>query len=762
MFSNKYIWLLGLLMGVGYFLHLSNGPLFNDDVSKVVYDRDGQLLGASIASDGQWRFPASIDVPRKFAQAVLLYEDHRYFFHRGIDLIAVGRAIYLNVKHGKIISGASTITMQVSRMSRKNKPRNFLQKGIETVMAILLEMKESKKEILSIYASHAPFGGNVVGLNAASWRYFGKRPEMLTWAESAALAVLPNAPGLIHPGRNRSMLLQKRNELLHRLHQEKVIDSFTLELSLLEPIPDKPYPLPRKAPHLMDQLGSKVSEFRTTIDGLLQDAIVSISDDYYRRNTQKGIENHGILVVDNLTGEVISYVGNSRGHQQENHVDMVLAKRSSGSILKPFLYASMMQTGKISPDQLLSDVPTSIGGFNPKNYNKSYAGAVKASTALARSLNVPAVLLLKDYGVEAFRQDLTTLGFSTLHHSADYYGLSLILGGGEVTLWELVDVYSRCAQKLLNYQEESKELNIHFNDNYKSVGEVIYDEGVIYSMFNAMKNVVRPDSEGGWQYYQSSIPLAWKTGTSYGHRDAWAVGVTPDYTIGVWVGNSDGEGRPEVVGSSAAGSILFSVLHTLPVTGGWFDIPYDEMIEAPICVKSGHIKGKWCEEVDTLLIPAASAWAPACHYHELIYINEDKKRVHIDCSNNYRKKSWFHLPPDMAYYYQRDHADYEDLPPLAHGCEGNNSSGTIALLYPSSHESIFIPQGLNGENKAAVFKATHRMNKSKIFWHLDGRYLGDTYELHQMKIQVPPGKHKIKLIDTEGNEVNRTFEVVGE
>jgi len=743
-------------------LHSLDGPLFNDGVSKVVYDREGQLLGASIAPDGQWRFPERKDVPIKFTHAALQYEDRRYFFHRGIDPIAVARAIYLNIKHGSIISGASTITMQVARMSRKNRPRNFLQKGIETAMALFLEMNHSKKEILALYASHAPFGGNVVGLDAASWRYFSKLPEMLTWAESATLAVLPNAPGLIHPGRNRSSLLQKRNELLQRLYEEKIIDSFTLELSLLEPIPEKPYPLPRKAPHLMDQLGTNVSQFRTTIDGILQDQVVSISDDYHRMNAQKGIENLGILVVDNQSGEVVSYVGNSRGHQQENHVDMVQAKRSSGSILKPFLYASMMQAGKISPDQLLPDVPTSIKGFNPKNYNKSYAGAVKASTALARSLNVPAVHLLKEYGVEAFRQDLLTIGFSTLHHSADYYGLSLILGGGEVTLWELVDVYSRCAQKLLNYQEEDNETNIHFNKNHTSQGEILYDEGVIYTMFSAMTKVVRPDSEGGWQHFHSSVPLAWKTGTSYGHRDAWAVGVTPDYTIGVWVGNSDGEGRPEIVGSSAAGSILFSVLHSLPGTGGWFDIPHDEMVEAPICIKSGHVKGKWCEEVDTLLIPAASAWASACHYHELVYIDEDEKRVHINCSDQYTRKSWFHLPPDMAYFYQRDHADYEDLPSIAQGCEGNESGSSIALLYPSSHESIFIPQGLNGEDKAAVFKATHRKNNSKIFWHLNDQFLGDTYEIHHMKIQVPPGKHKIKLIDTEGNEVNRTFEVVGD
>ncbi len=500
---------------------------------------------------------------------------------------------------------------------------------------------------------------------------------------------------------------------------------------------------------------------KTTIDLTIQESVISISDEFHRKYSQKGIDNHGIIVVDNHSGEVLAYQGNSRGNK-ENHVDMIKARRSSGSILKPFLFSSMLQSGNITPDQILPDIPTSIQGFNPKNYNKSYSGAVKASDALARSLNVPAVKMLQDYGVEPFRKDLHSLGFSTLNKEADYYGLSLILGGGEVTLWELVDVYSRCAQKLLNYQYDKKEKHIHLKGNGLMGEKIQYDEGVIYSMFEAMTELKRPASEGGWQQFRSSVPMAWKTGTSYGHRDAWAVGVTPEYTIGIWVGNSDGEGHPEIIGSSAAGSILFSVLHSMPNTGSWFDVPHDEMIESPICIRSGHIKGKWCENVDTLLIPGSSIWAEPCPYHEQIFVNSEGERVNVDCTEDRYKKIGFYLPPAMAYFYQRDHADYEDLPQFTEACRGREKENTIALLYPSSHESIYIPQGLNGEDKAAVFKATHRENKSRIFWHMDNQYLGDTYEIHQMKIHASPGRHKIKLIDSEGNEVNRTFEVVGD
>ena len=752
---------LFLVSGVLIYYTWMNEPLFYDGESKVLYDRNGRLLGASVASDGQWRFPERIDVPKKFALSILCAEDHRFVYHRGIDPKAVMRAIMLNIKNRKIVSGASTITMQLARMSEGKNKRTFLQKGIEALKSLLIEIKYSKKEILAAYASHAPYGGNVVGLDAASWRYFNKDPEMLTWAESATLAVLPNAPGLIHPGRNRDQLLKKRDRLLLRLKEERVLNNHDYELALLEPLPKEPYPLPRMASHLMDRKGSK-SGLHTTIDYSVQQSLLTIGEDHHRRFSQKGIHNIGILVVNNEHAEVNGYLGNIQT-EHEGWVDMVYSTRSSGSILKPFLYASMMQKGKISPDQLLADVPTNIRGFNPKNYNKSYSGAVSASEALAKSLNVPAVKMLQEYGVEAFRQDLNQIGFTTFNNSSDHYGLSLILGGGEISLWEMVNAYSRCAQKLTNYGREREEKNITFSGEASPSPIDLYDEGVIFTMFNAMREVIRPEVEGGWEHFQSSIPMAWKTGTSYGHRDAWAVGVTPQYTIGVWVGNSDGEGRPEIIGSSAAGSVLFTTLHSLPIERRWFDVPHDEMAEARICRHSGFLQGPYCDRVDTTLVPTSSMWAMTCPHHYKIYLNEDGQQVDRSCREGLLvSKSWFQLPADMAYYYVHNHADYKLMPPFAPGCNNGNHNSTMALLYPGSRQALFLPKGLNGELKSAVFKATHEDLTAKIFWHLDEKYLGDTREIHHMKINIEPGTHKIKLVDGYGNEVNRTFEVVGD
>jgi penicillin-binding protein 1C len=736
--------------------------LFRDPLSTVIYASNGDLCGAKIAADGQWRFPEARLIPARYAQAVIAYEDQRFFTHGGVDGQAIIRATIQNLKAGRIESGASTITMQVIRMSRKGKARTLTQKVIEAIMAIRLELSASKKEILSLYAENAPFGGNVVGLETAAWRYFAKPVDRLTWAESATLAVLPNAPSLIHPGKNRAKLLSKRNGLLEKLYEKGVIDAVNYQLSLLETIPEQPHPLPRYAPHLLEHFVVSSGIANSHLDMNIQQAALDVIKTHHQINRQKEINNAAVLVVDNTTGKVIAYIGNTAGNGHENAVDMVLARRSSGSILKPLLYAMMMQAGKLSPHQMLADVPTTIDGFNPKNYDKSYSGAVKASDALAKSLNVPAVKMLQEYGVEAFRSKAEKLGLRSLNKSADHYGLSLILGGGEVRLWDLVDVYSRMAQKLNFYGHDKLPVSIHTSGIGQPQEIVDLDAGVIYSTFQAMRKVIRPSSEGQWEQFTSSVPMAWKTGTSYGHRDAWAIGVTPKYTIGAWVGNADGEGRPDIIGSSAAGTLLFDVLNILPHNGQWFNVPHDELKEIPTCATSGFIATAHCEKTDTLLSPAASIWAPSCPYHRTLFLTAEGKQTNRSVSLTPIKKSWFVLPPGMAHYYRKNHAEYLDIPSYDNEVVSKEEEASIAILYPSDKQAIYIPSGLNGEQKSSVFKASHKNPRSKIFWHVDDKYLGATTEIHEMKINISPGLHKISLLDNNGIAVHRTFEVVGE
>ena len=545
-------------------------PLFSDPYSTVLNDNKGKLIGAKIASDGQWRFPLIDSVPKNFEDAIITFEDKRFRSHLGIDIVSLGRAVVQNINAGRVESGASTLSMQVIRMSRKGKSRNIYQKIIEMILAVRLELRYSKDEILQLYTSHAPFGGNVVGLEAASWRYYKKHPSKLSTSEACMLAVLPNAPSLIHISKNRPKLLEKRNRLLSKMKNHGLIGESDLDLYLLERIPDKPYPLPSNARHLLEYVHKTKPETITncTVDSDIQIMANEIANYHHHINAQSDIHNMSILVLDTKSGEVKAYIGNAPNTKHESAVDMIQAKRSSGSVLKPILYAHMIDEGKIMPQALSRDVPTQIRGFNPKNYNRKYSGATPADMALAMSLNIPAVYNLQQYGVEPFINRLNDHGFSTIDKSADHYGLSLILGGGEVTLWELCGAYASMGSTLINFNHNDEKY-IHTEEKTPRItptetltteiykNPTLLSAGAVYKTFEAMLKVIRPGADGAWEQYSSSKPIAWKTGTSYGHRDAWAVGVSPKYTVGVWVGNADGEGKNSLIGVSKAGPVLF-------------------------------------------------------------------------------------------------------------------------------------------------------------------------------------------------------------
>ena len=445
--SGIFIFLLLL----AYWFCLPN-PLFTYPTCMILEDNQGNLLGARIAADGQWRFPYNELLSEKFIDAIIEFEDRRFYKHPGVDPIGIARAMEQNFRLGKRVSGASTISMQTIRLSRQGKPRSIYQKMVEIILATRLEIRYSKKEILALYASNAPFGGNVVGLHSASWRYFGKNPDQLSWAEAATLAVLPNSPSLIHPGRNRQTLLAKRNRLLDRLLANGKIDELTCELAKEEPLPEKPLALPRLAPHLLDRAyqehfrgkNGQVSRLRTSIDRTLQQQATQILQRHQRDLSGNGVHNIAAVIMEVETGQVVAYVGNVIGAGKEHGeaVDIIKAPRSTGSILKPFLYALAINDGNILPTSLLTDIPTQLKGYRPENYHKSYDGVVPARRALARSLNVPSVYLLQDYGLEKFHFGLQKIGLTTITQMPNHYGLTLILGGAEAKLWDLCNAYS--------------------------------------------------------------------------------------------------------------------------------------------------------------------------------------------------------------------------------------------------------------------------------------------------------------------------------
>ncbi|MCF8236034.1 MAG: penicillin-binding protein 1C [Bacteroidales bacterium] len=757
---------------------------FHDPLSTVLYDRHGKLLGARIAADGQWRFPPADSVPYKFEKCILLFEDKNFYRHFGVDPLALARAMYSNIREGKIVSGGSTISMQVIRLAGKNRSRTYAEKIREMWLAVRMELQYSKSDILNLYASNAPFGGNVVGLEAAAWRYFGRSPADLSWSEAAMLAVLPNAPALIHPGRNRQLLIEKRNHLLDRLLEHKLIDSTTCYLARLEQLPERPHALPRYAPHLLDRhfLSNRGSSLRSTLDQNLQKKVNGIVANHHKILQANQIHNLAVLVAEVESGNVLAYVGNTKATGAEDHgnqVDVITAPRSSGSILKPFLYAGMLDEGMILPNTLVPDIPTYMAGFSPKNFDLKYEGAVPASRALARSLNIPAVLMLKEFGVPRFHYLLEKMGMTTLRNSPGSYGLTLVLGGAEVTLWDLAAMYASMARTVNHFYENSGKyspVDIH-PLNYDLVKSSSGDEkmskltdhaplsaGAIWLTYNALLEVNRPESEMGWESFSSSKKIAWKTGTSFGFRDAWAVGSRPGYVVAVWAGNADGEGRPGLTGINAAAPVLFDVFDLLPESG-WFDRPYDELVEVPVCRQSGHRAGDICEPVDTVWVLRPGLRSSSCPYHQLVHLDSSEKyRVNSDCEqvSTMVTKPWFVLPAVQEWYYKMMKPSYKPLPTYRQDCLDLISQSIIEFIYPLKGRKVFIPVELDGKPGQLVFEIAHREPHTNVYWHLDDQYLGSTSNFHQMELRPSKGMHVVTVIDENGVEAAVQFEVVSD
>ncbi len=766
-----------------WFIFCLPRPLFTDPCSTVLLDKNGDIISAKIAKDKQWRFPENKIIPIKFMQCLLVFEDKKFFWHYGVNPLSITRAFTQNIKSKKVISGGSTITMQVIRLARKNRKRSYTEKLMEILMALRLELSTNKLDILSYYCAHAPFGGNSVGLEAASWRYFGRSPNKLSWAESATLAVLPNAPGLIYPGKNQTALKNKRNRLLTNLYSLNIIDKETLDLSLQEELPPLAFPIPQNTPHLLNRYIAENGEgqrVQSTIDLALQKQVNDISLQHQLFLKANEIHNAAVIVAEVNTGNIICYLGNTPAISKEDHgndVDIITAPRSTGSLLKPYLYCSMLNDGDLLPGMLIPDIPTQIGGFTPQNFNLTYDGAVPAKRALARSLNIPAVKMLQQYGLEKFHSQLKQLGLSTITRPAGHYGMSIILGGAEGKLADMVGIYASMARTLKHYntydgnyfRHDFRALNYVADKNvnnkdFPQKNPTQFNAASIWLTFEAMAEVSRPDIDASWRKLASGKKIAWKTGTSFGFRDGWAIGLTPDYVVGVWVGNADGEGRPGLTGISAAAPLLFEIFGLLQNKSAWFSPPYSAMKKIPVCVKSGYRASVNCSETKKEWVPQNSEKTPACPFHKIIHLDlAAKYRVNSECEsvNNMQNVSWFILPPAIEYYYKNKNPGYTSPPPYKPGCISYTGK-TMEMIYPKSGTKIYVPLDLNSEQSKTVFELAHRNRQNIVYWHLDDTFIGSTQNIHQMGLNPTKGKHLLTLTDETGENLVIGFEVLSE
>lgn len=716
--------------------------IFEDRYSVSVLDNNGKIIGVYLNKDEQWHLKSADEIPEKLKRAVMVFEDKNFYSHKGVDFSAVIRAVKDNIFE-KRRTGASTITMQAVKMAQP-KERNYFNKYLEIVHAFKLEKYYKKDEILKMYLNNAPYGGNIVGYKTASYMYFRKNPKELTWSEAALLAVLPNSPGFMNVEKNRGKLIEKRNFLLKKLYEENFIDERQYKISLKEPVPDKRYSFPVLAPHLARRLVNENKDkkiIKSTIDSEIQKKTEKAVKDYSEFLKLSGINNVAVLIINNKNYEVTAYAGSQDFYDFENNgqVDGITAKRSPGSLLKPFLYAKVIDEGIAAPQSKIPDIPLYFSNFSPQNANKKYYGMVEMRDALIKSLNIPFVELLKDYGEDKFFYFLKDI-LNFEDKNPERYGLSLILGTKEFTMEEIGILYSGLANygnfKNLKYTEESTEEE-----------RQLFTKGASYLTLTTMRELERPGVE---KFYREKNPVSWKTGTSHGRRDGWAAGVTPEWTVVVWTGNFTGEGNPNLTGVYTGGNLLFNILKILPKTEKDFVMPSDlEKIEVD---KETGYRLKYDVPYKEIFYPKDAKPLKVSPYYKKIFVNKNGEETDSrDESFNEREEKYILLYPlEVVNYFVRENLDVSNI------FSEKTAEKTIKFIYPKNNLKIIVPKDFDGE-KSLIVKIVNIKNR-ELYWYVNKEYAGKSRE-KERSFNFKKGNYEITVVSEKGETAKINFQV---
>lgn len=717
--------------------------IFEDRYSVSVLDNNGNIIGVYLNKDEQWHLKSIDKIPEKLKTAVMVFEDKNFYSHNGVDFSAVIRAVKDNIFE-KRRTGASTITMQAVKMAQP-KERSYFNKYLEIVHAFKLEKYYKKDEILKMYLNNAPYGGNIVGYKTASYMYFRKSPKELTWSEAALLAVLPNSPGLMNVEKNREKLIEKRNFLLKKLYEENFIDERQYRISLKEPVPDKRYSFPVLAPHLVRRLVNENKDkkiIKSTIDSEIQKKTEKAVKDYSEFLKLSGINNAAVLIINNKNYEVTAYAGSQDFYDFENNgqVDGITAKRSPGSLLKPFLYAKVIDEGIAAPQSKIPDVPLYFSNFSPQNANKKYYGMVEMRDALIKSLNIPFVELLKDYGEDKFFYFLKDI-LNFEDKNPERYGLSLILGTKEFTMEEIGILYSGLANygnfKNLKYTEESTE-----------EGRQLLTKGASYLTLTTMRELERPGME---KFYREKNPVSWKTGTSHGRRDGWAAGVTPEWTVVVWTGNFTGEGNPNLTGVYTGGNLLFNILKFLPKTEKEFVMPND-LEKIKVDSETGY-RLKYDIPYKEIFYPKDAKPLKASPYYKKIFVNKNGEETDSrDESFSEREEKYILVYPlEVVNYFVRENLDVSNI------FSEKTAEKTIKFIYPKNSLKIIVPKDFDGE-KSLIVKIANIKNR-ELYWYVNKEYAGKSRE-KERSFNLKKGNYEITVVSEKGETAKINFQVV--
>lgn len=530
-----------------------------EKLSTVVLDRNGQLLRAFTTADGRWRLPVEVaDVDQRYLAMLMAFEDKRFYSHGGVDLRSVVRAAWQLVAHRRIVSGASTLTMQVVRLLEGRYERSGSAKLRQVVGALRLERQLSKTEILSLYLRLAPFGGNIEGVRAASLAYFGKEPQRLSIGQAALLVALPQSPEWRRPDRNPRAARIARNRVLQRAVEEGVINQAEADRAILEPVPTRRRPFPQLAPHIAEtevRADPIADVHRLTIDRNIQRALETLAREQAALLGQR--LSAAILAVDHTTGEIIAHVG-SPGYLDQTRagaIDMVNAVRSPGSTLKPFIYGLAFEAGLAHPETLIEDRPVRFGSYAPKNFDEDFHGTVTIRHALSQSLNIPAVKVLAAVGPGKLAGRFRKVGAEAVFPDTTQPTLAMALGGVGLTLRDLATLYTGLARggdviPLTHRRTDAAAAAKALLHGKQRQRETLLSPVAAWYVSDILKDAPPPLNARAGRF-------AYKTGTSYGYRDAWAVGYDGRYTIAVWVGRPDAASTPGLTGRLAAAPVLF-------------------------------------------------------------------------------------------------------------------------------------------------------------------------------------------------------------
>jgi len=735
-----------------------------------VLDREGRLLRGYLSPDQKRRWTLALsEISPELVTAVLQHEDRRFFRHPGVDPVAVLRTAWTNLRAGRVTGGASTLTMQLARLVEP-RPRSVGYKLFQMWRALQYEAIYSKEEILAYYLNLAPYGGNVEGVGAAAQVYFGKSARELSRSEAVLLAVLPQAPGRRDPVSHPDAARAARDRLARRLLERGVIEREQVLEVVSSPLGVRTRRPPFVAPHFCRWTRKRHpnrTSVVTTLDLDLQLRAQELVTARVRELRPLGVSQGAAVILDAGTAEVLAMVGSADFADDEHagQVNGALARRSPGSTLKPFVYALAFDRGLATPLSLLEDVPLRFSDYTPDNYDERFRGVVTASRALRTSLNVPAVAMAaaleqeRRGGLYEFLQDA---GSVSLDRPAGHYGLSLVLGGGDLSLLELASLYGLLARQ--GTVRPVRDLRPVATGQQIDGPRLLSAESA-WMTSHELAGVERPDPETRWRGAVGSLPVAWKTGTSYGHRDAWSIGLAGRFVVAVWLGNFDGSGSPHLVGSTAAAPLLFTLIENLPEagTGRWHLRPAG-LLARPVCALSGAIPGPHCR--DTVIADFIPGVSPAglCQVHRRIQLDSGSglavcSRCRIAGNWTTRIVEWW--PPRVATYLNRGGLVAESLPPHNPGCSELGGGEAPIIVSPAPDAEIHLRRGVPLADQAIALRASVNASSSEVFWFVDGDLVGSTRPGGTVFLNPERGRHRLTVVDDAGRSAATEFRVRG-